>query len=102
MHVALGLAVSAVCCWIALRQVDLGDVADTLGEADYPWLVPALAALMVANWMRAERWRAIFPPEERPGLSPAFWSLQIGLFFNTVLPARAGEVARVLALSRET
>ena len=41
-------------------------------------------------------------PQERPAIVPTFWALNVGQLFNNILPARAGEVARVLALSHET
>ena len=78
------------------------EVGDALGNAQYTWLVPALAALGAGVWLRSERWRHLFVPSERPGRAPVFWAMNIGYLFNNILPARAGEVARVLALSRET
>ena len=33
---------------------------------------------------------------------PTFWASQIGLLANNVLPLRAGELVRMLALSRES
>ena len=33
---------------------------------------------------------------------PTFWASQIGLLANNVLPVRAGELVRMLALHRET
>ena len=98
----LGLAVSLVCGWLALRRVNLHDVADALRGARYVWLLPALAALAAGVLMRTERWRLLFTPEGRPSLGVTFWAYATGLFLNNVLPARAGEVARVLALNRET
>ena len=34
-------------------------------------------------------------------MAAVFWSLMIGYLFNNILPARAGEAARVVALRRE-
>src|SRR4051812_50139501 len=51
--------------------------------------------------MRSERWRSLFPRASRPGAVPTFWATQVGLLANNVLPVRAGELVRVLALSRE-
>jgi uncharacterized protein (TIRG00374 family) len=98
----LGLAISLGCAWLALRNVSLHEVRAALAEASYIWLVPALATLGLAVWMRSERWRSLFPRAERPPRAAAFWALSVGLFFNNVLPLRAGELARVLALNRET
>jgi glycosyltransferase 2 family protein len=52
--------------------------------------------------MRSERWRSLFPRDSRPGHVPTFWASQVGLLANNVLPVRAGELVRVLALCRES
>ena len=98
----LGLAVSALFAWLALRNVSLHAVGQALRHANYWWIIPAVLILLVGVWMRAERWRYLFSPQERPPIVPTFWALNVGQLFNNVLPARAGEVARVLALSHET
>ncbi len=51
--------------------------------------------------MRTERWRLLFQRDRRPPRRAVFWSLMIGYLFNNILPARAGEAARVVALRRE-
>ncbi len=44
----------------------------------------------------------MFPAADRPGFVPTFWAFMLGLFANNVLPARLGEIGRMVALSRET
>jgi uncharacterized protein (TIRG00374 family) len=101
-NVLLGLAVSAVCIWLALRGVSLHSVWHEIQQTQLIWLVPAVATLLVAIGIRAERWRLLFPRPQRPSFPATFWALNIGYLFNSILPIRAGELARVLALSRET
>ncbi len=98
----LGLLVSAVFGWLALRSVSVNQLGAALARARYGWVVPASAALLVAVWLRSERWRALFPGHRRPHRASTFWALNVGCLFNAVLPARAGEGARVLALSRDS
>jgi hypothetical protein len=64
-------------------------------------LAPALVALAVATWVRALRWQSLFDEQTRPPLGPVTNAMLIGLLFNSILPARAGEAARVVALWRE-
>ncbi|MEO9174464.1 MAG: lysylphosphatidylglycerol synthase transmembrane domain-containing protein, partial [Gaiellales bacterium] len=73
-----------------------------LRHAHYWWLAPAFVALGAAFVLRSERWRWMFPAEQRPGFVPTFWAFMLGLFANNVLPARLGEIGRMAALSRET
>ncbi len=100
----LGALVSLLFAWLAVRSVSLEGLGAALRGADYRWLVPAAAVLLASVWLRALRWRALFPGAERAGLTPAvaFWTCVIGLAVNNLLPARAGEVARVMALHHET
>jgi glycosyltransferase 2 family protein len=103
-HAALlvaGTAVSALFAAAAVRDVQLDLFLSSIGEMKYLWLVPALVALAAAVVLRAQRWRLVFVPESRPPFSAALRSLLIGLFFNQILPFRAGEAVRVVALGRE-
>src|SRR5919106_3991235 len=93
-HAALlvaGTAVSALFAAAAIRDVKLDLFLSSIGEMEYLWLVPALVVLAAAVVLRAQRWRLVFVPESRPPLSAALRSLLIGLFFNQILPFRAGE-----------
>jgi len=99
--VFVGLGVSAVFVWLSLRNVDFARAGTALREASY-WLVaPALLMLALATALRALRWQSLFDPCTRPGLLPITHAMLIGLLFNSILPARAGEAARVVALWRE-
>jgi glycosyltransferase 2 family protein len=95
-----GLLVSAAFSYLAVRHVHFRDVWRGLRTNNYWWLVPALAMLAVTVFVKALRWRYLFAKETRPGVRPVLSSLLIGYFFNSILPARAGEAARVLALKR--
>lgn len=98
----IGVAVTAVFGYLAVRRAHLDQVWDALVHSEKAWLVPSLAVLAVAVWVRAVRWWTLYPPETRPPLRAVTRALLIGQFFNNVLPLRAGEAARVVALSRRT
>lgn len=97
----VGVALSGVFVWLAVRNVDFHEVGEALHHASYWPLVPAFAALVAATVVRAYRWRALFEPGRRPPIGAIADAMLIGLLFNAILPARAGEAARVLALWRE-
>ena len=96
----LGLAVTAAFVYLAVRNVDWSTSWAALRSSDPWWLLPALAALGFAVLLRAVRWQSLFAPETRPPLGATTRALLLGYFFNNVLPARAGEAARVVALHR--
>jgi uncharacterized protein (TIRG00374 family) len=95
----LGTAVTLVSAYIALRNVDFAEVWTTLRTSDYWWLGPALAVMALAIFVRVVRWAFLFVRERRPPIGPLSEALLVGHFFNTVLPARAGDLARVAAIN---
>jgi uncharacterized membrane protein YbhN (UPF0104 family) len=96
----IGLAVTAVFTYLAVRRVHLDEVKDAFLDSEKVWLLPAFAVLVIAVVTRAVRWWSLFPPETRPPLRHVTSALLLGYFFNNVLPLRAGEAARVVALNR--
>jgi glycosyltransferase 2 family protein len=96
-----GAIVSAVFTYFAVRSIDFAVFRRGLADSSYWWLIPAAALTAVGVAIRAVRWRLLFPPEDRPSLGSTTRALLIGQFFNSILPARAGEAARVIVLHRE-
>lgn len=96
----LGLLVSAGLTYLAVRHVDFHDVWTGLRTSNFRWLIPAFGALVLTVGLKAVRWRYLFAKETRPAMGPIVKSLLVGYFFNSILPARAGEAARVVALNR--
>lgn len=97
-----GVLVSALFTYVAVRQAHPAQTGNALLAMSYAWLVPALALMVLAFVIRAVRWQSLFPRDERPPLGPVTTSLFVGYLGNTVLPARAGEAARTVALNRTT
>jgi hypothetical protein len=58
-----------------------------------------VALLLLSVPLRALRWWAVFAPGRRPPLGVTTNAVLVGLFFNSVLPFRAGEAARLLYLA---
>lgn len=97
---AAGLAVTAVCMYLAVRGVKLDDAVDALRASDLLWLLPTIPVFALAIVLRAVRWWSLFAVDERPPLRAVTYALLVGYFFNNILPARAGEVARIIALHK--
>jgi glycosyltransferase 2 family protein len=100
--IGLGIAVTAVFGYVAVRDAHPAEVWEALRESEWLWLLPALAVMVIAVFLRAVRWWALFEPETRPPLGAVVEATVIGYFFNNLLPLRAGEAARVVALRRRT
>jgi len=86
--------------YLASRNVDLGDLRAALAGQDYAYLVPAGLALAAGVAVRAWRWQLLFERGSRPPFRFVGNALLVGYLFNTILPARAGELARVQVLGR--
>ena len=76
------------------------ELRDGLAASDYWWVLPSTGLLFAAQGIRALRWQYLFPRATRPTYVPALEATLLGQAFNNVLPARAGEAARVVALNR--
>jgi glycosyltransferase 2 family protein len=100
LQLGTGFLVSAVCIFLAVRGLDLSAVGHALGQASYPWLVPALALYFAGVWVRAVRWRALLLPVKDVSSGRLFPVVVIGYMANDVLPFRLGEVARCFVLFR--
>ena len=97
----LGLAVTVFFLWLALRDVPFSDVWNEMRRGD-PFLLAACIFVATAGFaIRAMRWKVLLQPVH-PGTSfrSRFSAVSIGFMANNVLPARVGEFARAMALSR--
>ena len=93
-----GLLLSLVFGYLAFRDTDLGELRSSLGEANYVYVLPAGLALAAGVAVRAWRWQSLFEDGRRPPYAFVLSALLISYLFNTILPARPGEVARVHVL----
>ncbi|MHB1311685.1 MAG: lysylphosphatidylglycerol synthase transmembrane domain-containing protein [Gemmatimonadaceae bacterium] len=99
---ALGIGVSALLLWFALKDIDFGQVVAALRGSDLTlWALCTLCSQLIFP-LRARRWRTILDPVA-PNLPfrPLWRATAIGMMANNVLPARAGELVRVFVLVRE-
>ena len=79
-------------------KVDLHELAEQLRHTHWGWMALAVACAPAGLWVRATRWRYLFPPHsDPPSLVPA---IMIGYMGNNVLPLRAGEIVRVYVVAR--
>jgi uncharacterized protein (TIRG00374 family) len=96
----LGILISIVFVWIALRGLALRDVWRQIREANYWWLLPSVATYFIAVWARTWRWDYMLRPLKRITLRRLFPVVVIGYMGNNVYPFRAGELLRSYVLRR--
>jgi uncharacterized protein (TIRG00374 family) len=99
---AAALAISAIFLYVDVRGVDLDMFLRAIRRSDPVWLVAAVAVLAGSVAIRIVRWRYLFDAPSRPGARAATRALLVGDLFNSILPLRGGDVARVVVLHRDT
>lgn len=95
---AVGIPISVVFGWLALREADLDRVRSALADATILPLLGAIAAMGVIYVFQAERWRLVAerPPRDRLRL---LGFVVTGVACNNVLPGRVGDLFRARWLS---
>jgi uncharacterized protein (TIRG00374 family) len=92
-------AVGVVLWW---RGPDWGTIAGVFTVVSWWWIVVALGLNLASVVARAVAWRSVVAQAipETPGFAHVFSAFAVGLLANAVLPARAGELARVAVVRR--
>lgn len=96
----LGILISLVFLYLALRGLRLEEVGGALQGANYWWLLPGVAVYFLAVWARAWRWHYLLHPVKSISTQTMFPIVAIGYMGNNIYPARAGEVLRSVVLKR--
>ncbi|MBC8496020.1 MAG: flippase-like domain-containing protein, partial [Chloroflexi bacterium] len=99
-HFWLGVIISILLMYLALRGLHLGDVGEALREARYWWLIPGIAVYFLGVWVRAWRWHYLLRPVKAIPTKTMFPIVAIGYMGNNIYPARAGEILRAVVLKR--
>lgn len=96
----VGVLISILFVWLALRGLQLDEFWGVIKQADYIWLIPGIGVYFVAVWVRAWRWHYLLSPIKKIPTKTIFPVTVIGYMGNNIYPARAGEVLRALILKR--
>ena len=97
----LGVLISIVFIWFALRGLRLDEFWDSVKQANYIWLVPGIGVYFVGVWVRAWRWHYLLGPIKKIPTKTMFPITAIGYMGNNIYPARAGEALRAVILKRK-
>lgn len=114
-RLGFGVLLSLVCLVLALRGVDLGDVASVLRDTAPGWLVVVVLSVLLTALAKTARWRLLLSTDgsrplssqaARPS-SPSLLRLtniwMAGAALNLALPApRSGDLARAYLVGEAT
>jgi uncharacterized protein (TIRG00374 family) len=99
--IVVGLFISVALLWWALRDVSISELLVQVGNANFLLLGASVAVATGTFALRALRWRVLLLPAlEHSAFRSRFSATCIGFAANNLLPARLGEFARVVALTR--
>ena len=96
------LALTILFVGLFLRNSDLDKVSGIIRSTRLEWLALGFACNIGALLCRTLRWRTILNPERPPPFYATLFANAVGYMLSTVLPIRAGDVARPALLSRRT
>lgn len=97
----IGIAISALFLWLALRDADLAQIADSLRLADWRYVPALLAVIAVFFWIKTVRWRVLLMPLATLRSTALFPVVVVGYASNILLPAQLGELVRTYLGARK-
>ena len=100
LQLLLGIGVSALCVWLSMKDVNLGEVLTALRGANGFGFVLVMMVTILGFWIRALRWRYLIYAGRRLSLDSLFSATMIGFMANNLLPFRLGEFIRPWVLAR--
>ncbi len=99
----IGILLGAAALAYFFRGVDWNSIQSELGSINILWTSLAALILVGEFFIRALRWKVLLRPLGTPvKLSDLFIAQVIGAATNTLLPLRAGEIAKPMVASRRT
>ncbi len=103
VQMLVGGAIAAACLYFFFRNTDPAQLIAALKQAKYIWLLPAFLLTFVSLLFRVWRWKYLLYDTKQITFRGLWTPTILGFMGNALLPARAGEAIRVVALSqRET
>jgi uncharacterized protein (TIRG00374 family) len=97
---AVGVALSALFVWLALRGIELSALGSEFAGADLvTWLPPALAIYTIGYVLRGVRCQLLVRAHGPIRLTTATGVVLVGYAANNILPARLGELVRASMLA---
>lgn len=97
--IAAGLGLSLVLLVYVVGRIEWESFWSALAAMQFVWLLPVLGGALLSTFLRTFRWRFI-AGKHAARLGPYWQACCIGYLGNFIYPLRAGEVIRMVALSR--
>lgn len=98
----IGYGISAISLVWVFSKFPFAQMGERLRSMEWTWVAIAIAVEVAVYFIDAWRWKVLLRPVGDPDFGCCVMAVFVGLFANTILPARAGEVIRCFLLSFKT
>ncbi|MCS7151153.1 MAG: flippase-like domain-containing protein [Endomicrobia bacterium] len=98
----LGIAISIILLLLAFRKVDFGLILRNFSQVKIGYLISSVLLGMIILLLRSYRWKQFIEEYKNCKLINFFESINIGLFFNNILPFRMGDLVQAYMVSKKT
>jgi len=92
--ILIGLVLSGLLTWLALRGMDVGNIATVMARVELPALFWSIFLTYFVLWLRSVRWRLLLGGVGPISLRHVFEASLLGYMINYILPIRVGELVR--------
>jgi len=96
-----GALITVVFLWIFFRKIEWSPLWQCFREARWVYVWPAMGLTITGMFLRAWRWEVLVRPIKKVPFFDVVSITFIGFMANSILPARAGEIIKPLALSHK-
>ena len=101
LQIAGSVVVATLFLWLAFRSIDLTALWNQMGQITYGWVLFFVPAVLFSHYLRAERWRLLFPKKNMDVTrSTLFAGVMLGYVVNNIIP-RLGELSRPVYVAKK-
>lgn len=90
----IGIGLSIALIALFLLTVDVRHMLTALAQANYVYVIPAIALYLIAVVFRTMRWQTMLAHMKPVGVRRLFPVVVVGYMANNILPMRLGELVR--------
>jgi uncharacterized protein (TIRG00374 family) len=101
LKITIGVVVTLLFLWYALRGISISSLMVEMKKADY-WTLPIILPLIaLLFWIKAWRWKILLSPLKKFTTYEVTPAVCIGFMGNNILPMHLGEIIRILVLGKQ-
>jgi uncharacterized protein (TIRG00374 family) len=99
IRIGLAIAISLISLYLALRNISLQEVGESLKQANYWYVALALVSVGINTLAKTSRWMVLMKPRKQHlNYYQVLKSLLIGQSLNNLYPGRVGDLNRAYVM----